>query len=399
MGLLIGAALATVWRPGRLPLSIAKPARIGLTIAGIGSIVLILGFYIFSSEFSPFLYRGGFLVLALVVAGSIALATHPALPLGAWLGVAPLRYLGQRSYGIYLWHWPIFMVTRPGQDIPLEGLPLFALRMALTLGIAELSYRFVEMPIRRGALARTWKRLKTGSSSAKERVLVTTAGVGTAIVALATAMALALVPSTAAVPPDVTAAIGNVNEVLIDQPSTLNSPAPEPTANNSTNTAAPEEETQNTAPLSVIGDSVVLGARNAIEDSIPGTTIDASVSRFPGGFIGRVKKLSKRDQLADIVAIHPGTNGVMPESMLRDLLDQLSDYQKVILINSSMPRSWEKPNNAVIDRVAPDYPNVVIADWKSLSQGRPEYFVSDKVHLTKKGAEAFASLIKESVPS
>ncbi len=402
MGLLIGAALATVWRPGRLPLTIARPARIGLTAAGFGSIVLIIAFYAFSSEFNPFLYRGGFLVLALVVAGTIALATHPALPLGAWLGIAPLRYLGQRSYGIYLWHWPIFMVTRPGQDIPLDGLPLFAFRMFLTLAIAELSYRFVEMPIRRGALGRTWKRLKTGSSSTKERVLVTTAGLGTAIIALSTAMALALVPTTAAVAPDVTAAIGIVDEVLIDEPSALPTPVAQANTNDSADVATDavlEQEDPPTVPLSVIGDSVVLGARNAIENSIPGTTIDAAVSRFPGGFIGRVKKLSRQNQLADIVAIHPGTNGVMPERMLRDLLDQLTDYQEVILINSSMPRSWEKPNNAVIDRVAPDYPNVVIADWKSASQGRADYFVSDKVHLTKKGADAFASLIKESIPS
>ena len=413
MGLLIGAALATVWRPGRLPITIARSARIFLTAIGVATIALIFGFYLFSSEFNPFLYRGGFLVLAVVVAGSIALATHPALPLGAWLGVAPLRYLGQRSYGIYLWHWPIFMVTRPGQDIPLDGLPLFALRMALTLGIAELSFRFVEMPIRRGALGRTWKRLKSGSAGVKERVLATAAGLVTAIIVCATAMALALVPSTAAVAPDVAAAIGNVNEVLIDDVPLNASPPPQPPpqpnpsaatetetgTETGTDTEIESEPIANPVPLSVIGDSVVLGARNAIEKSVPGTSIDASVSRFPGGFIGRVKKLSKRDLLADVVAIHPGTNGVMPESMLRDLLDQLTNYPKVILINSSMPRSWERPNNAVIAKVAPDYPNVVVADWKSTSKDRPDFFVSDKVHLSKKGAEAFAALISDNLPS
>jgi len=407
MGLLIGAALATVWRPGRLPITIARPAKIFLTTLGVGSIALIFGFYLFSSEFSPFLYRGGFLVLAVIVAGAIALATHPALPIGAWLGVAPLRYLGQRSYGIYLWHWPIFMVTRPGQDISLDGLPLFLLRMALTLGIAELSFRYVEMPIRRGALGRTWKRLKSGSATAKERVIATTAGITATIIALATAMALILVPSTAAVAPDVTAAIGNVDEVLIDdlpltttsQPQTQTQPQTQAQTTEGAAVEVESEPTANPTPLSVIGDSVVLGARNSIETSVPGTSIDASVSRFPGGFIGRVKKLSKRDLLADTVAIHPGTNGVMPESMLRDLLDQLTDYPRVILINSSMPRSWEKPNNATIDKVAPDYPNVVVADWKLTSKDRPDFFVSDSVHLTKKGAQAFAKLIKENLGS
>ncbi|MCF8550596.1 MAG: acyltransferase [Candidatus Nanopelagicales bacterium] len=392
MGLLIGAALATVWRPGRLPLRIAPRASLFLTTLGVTTIALIVGFYLLASEFSPFLYRGGFLVLAVIVAATIALATHPALPLGAWLGIAPLRYLGQRSYGIYLWHWPIFMVTRPDQDIPLDGLPLFILRMILTLGIAELSFRFVEMPIRRGALGRTWQRLKSGSASARERIVTGALALVTAIVVVGTVMALALVPSTAAIAPDVAAAIGTSDEVLIDA-----TPTPSNSASNSNPQESVVVDTEPKAPLSVIGDSVVLGARGAITDAIPGTTIDAAVSRFPGGFIGRVKKLSRKEELANTVAIHPGTNGVMPESMLRDLLDQLVDYDRVILVNSSMPRSWEKPNNAVIDKVAPDYPNVVVADWKETSRGNSDYFVSDKVHLTAKGARAFAQLIRDNM--
>lgn len=398
MGLLIGAALATFWRPGRLPLTIARPARIGLTASGIGMIVLIICFYLFSSEFSPFLYRGGFLVLAIVVAGAIALATHPALPIGGWLGVAPLRYIGQRSYGIYLWHWPIFMLTRPQQDIPIDGLGLFAVRMALTLSIAELSYRFVEMPIRRGGLGRAWEKLRRGSTAVKERILVAGAGAATAILVLATALALALVPSTAAVAPDVNIALGNIDEILIgdisaERPSSSDSSGPDDAIANGLDPSLPVSEPAPSAPLSVIGDSVVLGARSAIKDAVPGTEIDAAVSRFPGGFIGRIKKLSRQDQLASTVAIHPGTNGVMPEGMLRDLLDQLTDYPRVILITSSMPRSWEKPNNATIEKVAPDYPNVIVADWKSESRNQSDFFTSDKVHLTKKGAQAFAALI------
>jgi peptidoglycan/LPS O-acetylase OafA/YrhL len=399
MGLLIGAALATVWRPGRLPLHIAPTATKLLTGIGLGALTMLIGFYVFSSEFSPFLYRGGFLLLAIIVAILIALATHPALPLGAWLGIAPLRYLGQRSYGIYLWHWPIFMVTRPNQDIPLDGLPLFLLRMAMTLGIAELSFRFVEMPIRHGSLGRTWKRFRAGTLAARERIAATVGALAIAVIALGTALALIAVPSNAAIAPDVANAIGSIEEVLIDdsirsQSITLDSSSLE---SNSPESNSLESTTPQRAPLSVLGDSVVLGARSAITDAVPGATIDAAVARFPGGFIGRVKKLSKRNQLGTTVAIHPGTNGVMPEAMLRDLLDQLAEYDRVILINSSMPRSWEKPNNAVIDKVAPDYSNVVVADWNGLAAGNDQFFVSDRVHLSKEGAAAFARLISENM--
>jgi len=399
MGLLIGAALATIWRPGRLPLQIAPTATRLLTGLGLGALTMLIGFYVFSSEFSPFLYRGGFLFLAFVVALLIALSTHPALPLGAWLGIAPLRYLGQRSYGIYLWHWPIFMVTRPNQDIALDGLSLFVLRIAITLGIAELSFRFVEMPIRHGSLEHTWKRLRAGTLAARERMAVTVGALAVTVIALGTAIALIAVPSNAVVAPDVADAIGSSEEILIDdsittQPITLDADSPDP---DSPGSSSLESTNPPRAPLSVLGDSVVLGARTAITDAVPGATIDAAVARFPGGFIGRVKKLSKRDKLGTTVAIHPGTNGVMPELMLRDLLDQLTEYERVILINSSMPRSWEKPNNSVIDKVAPDYSNVVVADWNGLASGNNDFFVSDRVHLSKKGAVAFARLISENI--
>ena len=116
---------------------------------------------------------------------------------------------------------------------------------------------------------------------------------------------------------------------------------------------------------------------------------------MPGAFTGRVKKLNRRDKLANVVVIHPATNGVLTEEILRNTLDPLTDYQRVVVVNASVPRSWEKPNNAIIDDVIPDYPNVVLADWREEADGRSEFFVSDGIHLTGQGARAFAELIKQ----
>ena len=164
MGLLIGAALATFWRPGRLRADIPRGAAALLTGTGLAALVAVIGFFLFVGEFTPWMYqRGGFLLLALVVALLIAMATHPASPLGRWMGTQPWRYVGQRSYGLYLWHWPIFMITRPVLDVPLDGIPLLVIRLALTVGVAELSFRFLEMPIRRGALDRWVKAWRASS--------------------------------------------------------------------------------------------------------------------------------------------------------------------------------------------------------------------------------------------
>lgn len=405
MGLLIGAALATAWRPGRLRGDLAPAARWLITAVGAAALLGVLYFFFFVGEYTTWLYRsGGFLVLSVIVGLLIAMATHPASRLGPLLGTQPLRYVGQRSYGLYLWHWPIFMVTRPILDVPLDGPALFGLRLALTFGIAELSYRFVEMPIRRGCIdrwIRTWRNSEGVERTRNtQRGVLAIGGIAMAIVVVGAALTSAPTPTAAAgLPSDVVAAMGIASggptEVTLGDgptsgPSANATGAPE--ASGAQATGVPMGKN---GRMSGIGDSVMLGARQTLMDLIPGTKIDAAVSRFPGAFIGRLKKYKAKDKLADVVVLHPGTNGVLPEDMMRQMLDILKDTPRVVVVNDNMPRSWRKPNNQVIDTVVPDYPNAVLVDWYAASKDHPEYFVSDGIHLTKKGARAYAKLIRE----
>jgi peptidoglycan/LPS O-acetylase OafA/YrhL len=421
MGLLVGAALATMWRPGRLSTQVPRGAQLVITGIGVASLAAVIGFYLFVGEFTPWLYRGGFLALAFFTTALIAAVTHPASFLGPALGTGILRYIGRRSYGIYLWHWPIFMVTRPGIDVEWSEPVTFVVRIALTLVIAELSYRLVEMPIRRGVLGRASSAVRSGGALGVRAIGTLIATGIVTVVGAAVAIALIMNPGDGrdAIPPDVAEAMGIADggplELAIDDESsdaqdaadanatagisTESSTDPGVTNNESTDSGEPvlsdEEIRAANGPVSVIGDSVVLGARSAIKDAIPGARVDAKVSRMPGGFTGRVKKLDRRDKLANVVVVHPATNGVMNAKILRGILDPLTDYERVVIVNASVPRSWEKQNNKVIAKVTPDYPNVVVADWKSASDGRSDYFVSDGVHLTSSGAAAFAEVIRE----
>jgi len=386
MGLLIGAALATMWRPGRLRAVITPVARALITAIGVLALIAILGFFIFVGEYTAWMYRGGFLALALIVAALIAAASHPASSLGRYLGTQPWKYLGQRSYGLYLWHWPIFMLTRPISDIALDGVGLLIFRLALTLGMAELSFRFLELPIRRGVIACWWMAGEPtgGRNFTRARALVVAAFA--ALLAWITLLGFSLAQAqepVAAV--DVSAAIGSQTEVTIDSPTGASNTAPSP-------------GTSAVARVGVatgIGDSVMLGARGVLQTTIPGIKIDASVARYPGAFLGRIKKLRAAGLLADTVVIHPGTNGVLPEGMLREMLDLLADRTRVVVVNDNVPRSWSQSNNDVVNAVVPDYPNAVLADWKSASSGHPEFFVSDDIHLSAAGARAYADLIKK----
>ncbi len=159
--LLLGAALAIVWPPGSIPA--AQSRRVGglLDIGGLGALVG-LG-YAFAQLFAqdPRLYQGGFALVSVATAVVIAVVAHPqARLLPFLLGSAPMRWIGMRSYSLYLWHWPIFQITRPGMDVSLSGWQLFAVRIGITILLAELSYRFVEQPVRRGALNRIWRSLR-----------------------------------------------------------------------------------------------------------------------------------------------------------------------------------------------------------------------------------------------
>ncbi|MHB0878867.1 MAG: acyltransferase family protein [Anaerolineae bacterium] len=160
-GLLIGSALAMVLVP-RQAEAAGKPAgSLALDLGACGSLVALVCCFAWLPGESTWLYQGGLALVSVLTAACIAGAVHPrARLLPALLGWRPLRWLASRSYGIYLWHWPVFVATRPYVDVPVDGVPLLLLRLCVTALCAELSYRLVEMPIRTGALAGAWRRMR-----------------------------------------------------------------------------------------------------------------------------------------------------------------------------------------------------------------------------------------------
>ena len=170
-GLLIGAALACFWAPWRRH---SSSASIVPDLLGVGALVAVVAFAINSDEYAPFLYRGGFTLLSLATAVLIAAVVHPqAKLLRAVLGCAPLRWIGLRSYGIYLWHWPVYLVMR-AQDVGFDGWRLMAARLAVIVVLVEVSYRFIEMPVRSGLLSRLVARVKRSDGYQRAGLLGTT---------------------------------------------------------------------------------------------------------------------------------------------------------------------------------------------------------------------------------
>ncbi len=159
-GLLFGAALAMVWPSRGLRADVSPAARRfidGMGALGLLAIVLLIWR---TNEYSPFLYRGGMVLLSLATCLVVAAVAHPAARIGKVLGAGPLRWTGVRSYGIYLWHYPVIVLTTAtvvaGTDLTRDFF-----QVAATVVIADLSWRYIETPVRKGALGRLWKKMRS----------------------------------------------------------------------------------------------------------------------------------------------------------------------------------------------------------------------------------------------
>src|SRR5918998_388466 len=160
-GLLLGAALAMVWPSRRLHADLALGRRLLLDGVGVVGLVVIALLIWQTDQYSALLYRGGIVLLSVATVMVVAALAHPASLLGPALGWKPLRWIGVRSYGIYLWHWPIIVLTTPNVQMGVN-LPVATLQVGATIAVAALSWRFVEEPIRRGGLGRLWTKIRSG---------------------------------------------------------------------------------------------------------------------------------------------------------------------------------------------------------------------------------------------
>jgi peptidoglycan/LPS O-acetylase OafA/YrhL len=163
MELLFGAALAMVWPSRKLSPRIGAGARNTLDALGVVGLLAIALMIWQTDQYSSFLYRGGFVLLSIATVLVLAPLAHPACRLGPILGWTPLRWVGVRSYGIYLWHFPIIVLTTPGGVANGRELLRAALQVVAIFGVSAFSWKYLEEPIRHGALGRFWRRLRSGA--------------------------------------------------------------------------------------------------------------------------------------------------------------------------------------------------------------------------------------------
>jgi peptidoglycan/LPS O-acetylase OafA/YrhL/lysophospholipase L1-like esterase len=422
--LLGGAALAMVWPSRLLRANVARPARRACDVLGVVGVAGI-GYLIWTTDqYSAFLYQGGFVLLTVATVLVIAAAVHPACRLGPALGIAPLRWIGVRSYGIYLWHMPIIALTTPAGDHTVD-LWRASLQVTATILIAALSWRYLEQPIRHGALARAWQRWQSGVRPSRN--LRRRRPGPAAIVQLGAVAALAAIVA-------ILTAAGNGGGDPKTAPLVTTSTPPAP-LQPTTKVAAKRVATGNPARSSCravidVGDSTSEGLispdylpdrANRIEarfDDVGATTqhyafsgARSIIETYDGeANADTVAKSWKRAHYRGCWVLALGTNDaaniyvgskVDPFTRIEEMMSTIG-RQPVMWVNvvsqlTTGPYAEEnmKEWNEALLRACQDYPNMRVFDWSSVVQD--SWFIDDGIHYTTPGYRARARLIAQAL--
>ena len=367
IGLFLGAALAVSWIPQNFTTTLTKQAQNFIDGVGVFGFIGILATFLFIDESDPTLYKIAFPLAAIFGAAIIMSVVHPASRFAPVLENPVLLWIGQRSYAIYLWHWIIFQVTRPTVDLAGQTWALYSLRILIVFALADISLRYVEIPIRRGALKYWLKGLKYRTK--KERSRQTRFFISIFVLVLA----LSSVVSVRAI------SIGNEQRVAIEE------------SLNSSEVSAPDPSSEG---IWLTGDSVILGIRTSLNEVAPVSLINARIGRQAPELLD----VMKRDiaQAGDSpVIFNLGNNGLLQEEVVREIFELVKSQSSIIVVNTAVPRPWRDSNNSLVKQIASQYSNVRVIDWNSISEGRPEYFAPDGVHLVPAGVEAYVSEIKK----
>jgi peptidoglycan/LPS O-acetylase OafA/YrhL len=368
LGLFLGSALAVSWIPRNLTRNISQRAQDFIDGIGVFGFIGLLCIFLFIDQENATLYQIAFPLAALFGCATMVSIVHPASRFSPLLSNRVFLWIGQRSYGIYLWHWVVFQVTRPGADLTGNLLALNVARVLVVLALADISLRAIEIPIRNGVVQNWFRGIKYRTKVMQKRQRI--------FVASVTAFIVVISGSSVAV------AWQRDQSIIVEVKPELELPDTVMGVNKS--------------GLWVTGDSVILGIRNKLAMQEEIALINARVGRQIQELIKEVEADKPRVGESKVVLNVGNNNSVSREDMVK-LLELLKDQPRVVVVNTSVPRTWRDGNNKIISEVVSKYPNAVLVDWASIAENHPEFFAPDGVHLIEAGSDVYVASILEAL--
>lgn len=366
LGLFLGSALAVSWIPQNLSSDIAKRAQDVIDGIGVVGLLGLISTFLFIDETNASLYRIAFPLAGIFGCLVIISLVHPASRFAPIISSAPFRWVGQRSYGIYIWHWVIFQMTRPSVDLTGQSWALYLARVLLVLALADISLRWVEIPFRKGVIQNWFRGMKYRSSKVALRQRASV------LLSIITVLVI-----TSSISVQAINKADKIAENLKQEQS-----APDQT----------QEDLGSTTGLWVTGDSVILGIRSKLESKEHISLINARVGRQAPELLA-VMRVDQSSVPSSPVIFNLGNNNALSEKTVIDIFEVIKNQPQIIVVNTAVPRPWRDANNAIISKVAAGYPNIKVVDWDRISKGRPELFAPDGVHLSPAGSDVYVDLV------
>ena len=366
LGLFLGSALAVSWIPQNLSAAITKRAQDVIDGIGVVGLLGLISVFLFIDQSNANLYRIAFPLAGIFGCLVIISLVHPASRFAPIISTAPFRWVGQRSYGIYIWHWVIFQVTRPSVDLSGQTWALYLARVLLVLALADISLRWVEIPFRQGAVQNWFRGMKYRSAKVKlrQQLLLLTS--------IITVLAITSVISVQAINQADQISNQVLEEILPIEPN--------------------QQDLGSTTGLWVTGDSVILGIRSKLESKEHISLINARVGRQAPELLATMR-VDQTSVPSSPVIFNLGNNNALSEQTVIDIFETIKNQPQIIVVNTAVPRAWKDANNEIISKVSARYPNVKLVDWDRISKGRPELFAPDGVHLSPTGSDVYVDLV------
>ncbi|MHA3684300.1 acyltransferase family protein [Leucobacter sp. HY1908] len=436
-GLILGAAMSIVVTrsgPAFAPRPRAQLGYLAVALTGFG----VLGaLAIALPEGSALSFQGGFQLATLAALATVWAVTRP----GAWIGraidIAPMRWVGERSYGLYLWHWPLLLIATAAFPAA-AGWQVATVTLAVTLFCTALSYRYVEQPVRKYGLRGSLRMLlQPRSYTPKRRIVAATLAAVLITSVPATAFAVSTAPSQssaqaaiergaalveASAPasaspgvPAATEAPGGARDKIAGEKSADNekgtkdaagkNTADKNTAGKDTTSKDADKKTAHSVPdapraaggdITAVGDSVMLASAPELDAVFPGVSIDAAVSRGMAAGVGIIADSAAQGALRHVLVVGLGTNGTVTTDEL-EAIRQTAAGRQLVLVNAYGDRDWIPGVNDTITAFANSYRGVVVADWQASVTGVEGALAGDEIHPNPSGGEIYAQSVQRAL--
>ena len=396
--LLVGVVGAILYPMERLHSKVTPQQNMIYSILSLVSIAGLITVMIYTSEYNTWLYKGGFLLVAILGLIVIISSGKQHTLMSKLLSFKPIVFIGKISYSLYLWHFPVLVLTTPVSEIGNPNIFFVILRIVLTFAVAIVSYVFVETPIRKLGFINyiniIFKKIRKRPRKSRKiyigivglvSILFLMGIFGKSVPFISTAFVKEMEANKE------TQFVNNGNNKDNNQEKSSDS-----NKDNKENKDDKNNSDKKYSSVLVMGDSLTVDIGEKFQELYPGAVIDGKIGRQLYVAVEEAKSYSKYNNENSAIIFQLGTNGPFTESQIEELI-KVFDKADIYFVNIKVPRAWEKTVNTALKEAQEKHSNVKLIDWYSVANSTKDLFEPDRVHLNQNGIAEMVSLIQKNL--